>query len=40
LWYSKENIITILNNPPRPVTKTHMEIEPDVWDIVEKEEDN
>ncbi|XP_062572779.1 uncharacterized protein LOC134234748 [Saccostrea cucullata] len=39
LWYQKENIITILDNPPRPVTKRHVEIEPEIWELVEKEED-
>jgi hypothetical protein len=34
LWYS--NKIKGKHNPPRPVTKTHI----DVWDLVEKEEDN
>ena len=38
-FYPKENLITILNNPPRPVIGRHVEIEPDVWELVEKEED-
>ena len=39
LWYPKANFTTNLNNPPRPVTKRHIEIEPDVWELVEKDED-
>lgn len=39
LWYPQENLLTVLNNPPRPVTKRHVGIEPAVWELIEKEED-
>lgn len=39
LWYPKENIITLLKNPPRSVTKRHVEIEPAIWMLIEQEED-
>lgn len=38
LWYAKENIITLLETPPMPVTARHMQVESQVWIEVEKEE--
>ncbi|XP_062576402.1 uncharacterized protein LOC134238291 [Saccostrea cucullata] len=39
LWYAKENVITLLKNPPRPVTKRHVEVDPAIWELIQKEED-
>ncbi|XP_069139889.1 uncharacterized protein [Argopecten irradians] len=37
LWYPKENIITMLADPPQLVTKRHHEITPKIWALIEKE---
>lgn len=38
LWYPKKRVLTVLSNPPRPVTKRHVEIKPEVWELIKKEE--
>lgn len=37
LWYPKDQIVTLLNEPPKPVTKRHHEICPQIWLLIAKE---
>ena len=39
LWYTKHDIITLLRDAPKPVTKRHHEIDRRVWTLIESEMD-
>ncbi|XP_033725080.1 uncharacterized protein LOC117343313 [Pecten maximus] len=39
LWYAKKDIITLLVDPPKPVTSRHVQVDPTIWIEIEKEEE-
>ncbi|XP_064618059.1 LOW QUALITY PROTEIN: uncharacterized protein LOC135482139 [Liolophura sinensis] len=39
VWYREGDVVTLLRDPPRPVTKRHCEIDKRVWRLIESEMD-
>lgn len=39
VWYREENVVSLLQDPPKPVTKRHCEIDKRVWRLIEPEMD-